>query len=317
MKHLPAPTETLPSGVSRSPTNHHGKPLTALARLRGAAGRQIAKLTGKGYFHLRDCEDSGAGKSSSFLKRREMMLLTSAAVLAFAAPREASALPTFNDDTQALQGLINRYVEARAKIRELEVRQDELNELEAQLIPDPPPALCRRKADDRLFRFMGHFSRPTVAVGEPYLRNDIAFLSRKRMMRDRDIPIRPDGTDYAPQEVPPGRVFFEFNGRVVREPWPLAQARADSVVAAQKQWDGACDDLQERLGIPAVEDALDEAYDAMWTIEDEIEAFAPRSAEHLRLKAGFALEHLYCDGASAEHASDFFAWKVLRELAIV
>src|SRR5262249_32967225 len=63
-----------------------------------------------------------------------------------------------------------------------------------------------------------------------------------------------------------------------------------------------------------LEEALNDAYDAMWAAEDQVDAFRPRSAEDLRLKAGFALDHLYGD-QSAEHTSDMFAWNLLRELA--
>ncbi|MGB3865053.1 MAG: hypothetical protein WBA29_05430 [Xanthobacteraceae bacterium] len=221
------------------------------------------------------------------------------------------------DDAGPLTALIDGYAAQKAKVAELELRQQELSHTELQQMPEPPAALCRRKADDRLFRFMGQLRHAQVAIGEPYMREEVSLLVRKPMMRNRDIPIWPDGTDYALDEVPVGRILFDFNGRVVREPWPLAQARADSIVAAQREWDAACEELQERLGIPAVNDALDEAYDAKWAIEDEIQEFVPRSAEQFRLKARFALEHLYCDRTPAEHASDMFAWRVLRDLATV
>ncbi len=232
-----------------------------------------------------------------------------------ALPVLATAPGTMAEDASPFTALIDSYVAQKAKVAKLELEQQELNRLELEQMPEPPAALCRRKADDRLFRFMGQLRHARVAVGEPYTREKIALLARKPMMRDRDIPVRSDGTDYAPDEVPPGRIFFDFNGRVVRESWPLAQARADGIVAAQREWDAACEELQARLGIAAVNDALDEAYDTKWAIEDEIEDFVPRSAEQFRLKARFALEHLYCGDAPAEHANDMFAWKVLRDLA--
>ena len=62
-----------------------------------------------------------------------------------------------------------------------------------------------------------------------------------------------------------------------------------------------------------IEEAIDEAFDAMWGAEDDVNRFHARSAADLRLKAGFLIDHMYCD-QSAEHGSDIFAWNVLREL---
>ncbi len=241
--------------------------------------------------------------------RRSFLQAIAALPLVAAAPVAAA------EDASALSALIDSYVAQKAKVVELELRQQELHRIELRQMPGPPAALCRRKADDRLFRFMGQLRHARVAIGEPYTREEIALLRRKPMMRYRDIPIRPDGTDYAPDKVPTGRIFIDFNGRVVREPWPLAQARADNIVAAQREWEAGCEELQERLGIPAVNDAIDEAYDVKWAIEDNIQDFVPRSPEQFRLKAKFALEHLCCDGAPVEHASDMIAWKMLRDLA--
>lgn len=256
---------------------------------------------------------SSKAKPAKMGRSRRSFLQAIAAVPMLAAAPVAAA-----NDASPLVALIDSYFVQKAKVAELELQQQELHRIELQQTPNPPAALCRRKADDWLFRFMGQQLRHArVAIGEPYTRDEIAFLIRKPMMRNRDIPIRPDGTDYAPDDVPPGRIFFDFDGRVVREPWPLAQARADGIVAAQTEWDAACEELQTRLGIAAINDALDEAYDAKWVIEDAIEDFVPRSAEQLRLKARFALEYLYCDGPPAEHANDKFVWKMLQDLAAV
>lgn len=63
-----------------------------------------------------------------------------------------------------------------------------------------------------------------------------------------------------------------------------------------------------------LEEAFDNAFEALWDAEDAVNAFRPRSAEDICLKARFCLEHMYSDH-SAGHGSDVFAWNVLRELA--
>lgn len=68
------------------------------------------------------------------------------------------------------------------------------------------------------------------------------------------------------------------------------------------------------LPAEAFEEEVGEAFQAMWDAEDQVNAFQPQSIEDLRLKAGFAIDHMYSD-QSAEHGSDLFAWNVLRELA--
>lgn len=202
-------------------------------------------------------------------------------------PTDAS--PTRAETSAELLALISRHNEEKALVDTLDARVQHLWAIEDQHTPVPPAALCRRKADSRLLSwFYGRGDVPPL--GEPYSRNAAAVLSRHHFKRVRDV-----GTE------------------LIAEPWPLAQARAGAIVAARKEWDEACNALRQRLGLPDLEEALDDAYVALWDTEDEIQAFPPRSMADLRLKASFALDHMFCD-ESAQHGSDVFAWNLLREL---
>ena len=84
-------------------------------------------------------------------------------------------------------------------------------------------------------------------------------------------------------------------------------------MAAVKQYYDDREALQQRLGFPELEDALDEAYEALRQVQDEIEDFEVSSLADVKLKARFAVVHLY-EGES-EESGDLFAYSMLRQLA--
>jgi hypothetical protein len=294
------------AGASIAARQSHSGALKALARLREETIRQVTKLTGKGYRKVLDCNVDKAAQSSGLprSRRQAMVLMSSAAVLAIGQrPASAtvadatSALPAAPGASDQLQALINRYLEKKSTYRNLERREDELEKIELQMMPDPPPALCRRKADARLFRDVHYRLRePSVELGEPYTRGEVKLFAERGMMRNREI----------------GKIDTpEF--RMVREPWPLAKARADAIVAAQNQWDDDCEILRQRLGLTELVDAMGEAYDAMRQVQDEIENFEVSSLADVKLKARFAVVHLY--EGECEESGDLFAYNMLRQLA--
>lgn len=136
-----------------------------------------------------------------------MIRTSSAAALAFS-PRFAHAT-----DDHELTELASRFRACTAKIDDLEAREDALRKLEDRQMPDPPAALCRREADARLFRHTC-YRTPKVGVGEPYERAEVEAFGRRRMMLNRDVPIKLDGTEFAPGETPPGRMYIDHEVRV-------------------------------------------------------------------------------------------------------
>jgi hypothetical protein len=306
-----SPSQDEPIVVSTTAPERHVGPLEVLARLREETIRQVTKLTGKGYRKTADCDADAAGQSSGLprrSRRQVMILMSSAAVLAidtgqaFATAADVTAAPlesmAADDGGGRLPALIDRYVEKKATFQDLERRKDELEKLELTMILDPPPALCRRKADAKLFRYVDdRLRRPSVELGEPYKRGEVKLFAERGMMRNREIG-KIDTPDF----------------RVVREPWPLAKARADAIVTAQKQWDDDCELLRKRLGLPELEDAVDEAFEELCQARDEIEEFEMRSMADVKLKARFAVVHLDTNEVT-ESAADYFAWEMLRQLA--
>jgi hypothetical protein len=310
-----------------------GGALEALARLRQETMRRITKLSGKGYRQARDCNADAAGQPSGLQRRsrRQVMALMSSAAVFAIETRQVSAtaagtvatrpVPRIVSDSTHLNALIDRYVEKKSILRNLERRKDELNKLELQMMPDPPAALCRRKADVRLFRDTSWLARTNVKIGEPYFGAEIAVFRKFPMMRTREIKIKQneigkwvDAT--TGEELPSckSNVHHDGHSHWVRECWPLAQARANAIVAAQKQWDDDCEALQERLGLPALEDAIDEAFEELCQAQDEIEEFEMRSMADVILKARFAVDHLDTNELT-ESSADYFAWEMLRQLA--
>lgn len=76
----------------------------------------------------------------------------------------------------------------------------------------------------------------------------------------------------------------------IPEPWPFAQARADAIVAAQKEWDRQCYEMQERLGLFKLGKRMDDANEEMRRVKDAICEAHPKSAAGLWMKAKPVLE---------------------------
>ncbi len=253
-----------------------------------------------------------------------MVLMSSAAVLAIetkqaiATAADVTIAPAAPGDSVQLQALIDRYVEKKAAYRDLERRKDELKKVKLQMMPDPPQALCRRKADVRLFAETQGLRSTKIKIGEPYSFAELAVLQKYPMMRTRGIPIKRDEkgrwVDFAVGEEPSGKKYRDYDFRWIRERWPLAQKRADAIVAALKEYYDDREALQQRLGLPELEDADDKAFEEMCQVRDEIEEFEMRSMDDVTLKARFAVDHFDTNEVT-ESAADYFAWEMLRQLA--
>lgn len=184
------------------------------------------------------------------------------------------------------------------------------------MIPDPPQALCRRKADVRLFAETQGLGSTKIKIGEPYSFAELGVFINYPMMRTRGIPIKRDEkgkwVDFASGEKPSGKKYRDYDFRWVRERWPLAQKRADAIVAAVKQHYDDREALQQRLGLPELEDANDNSFEELCQVQDEIEDFDVRSMAAVKLKARFVVDHLYHVN---EETGDLFAWHMLHQLA--
>lgn len=270
----------------------------------GEAGRP-GNLATKGYPEVRDCRDGAAGQSSGVpneSRRQIMSMMSSAAALAVssravagsgaAAVLAASGVTAQPTDDRELLELASRYEACKAAIA---AAQQRLNSL-PDYLPPCPAAMCRRKADARLFRYTHcDLREPSAAVGEPYNDHEIDLLRKYRIMRNRDIGEVND----------PGF-------RVVREPWPFAQARADAILAADAEWDRQIAEAWERSGEGRIQRQLGAAQDEMEAIVAAVGAAEPRSGAGVRLKARLALD--ISAGHPRERASEL-AWSVVRAVA--
>lgn len=141
-----------------------------------------------------------------------------AAITPVAPAAAAIAQKPADAEDQELAALVARYNSLKVEIAAIDKRYIELEKIELEQMADAPTALNRRKADARLFRDTDHRLRhPSVGIGYPYEHKEVELFRRRKAMRNRYV----------------GKIDTpEF--MVVREPWPLAQARADAIVAARR-----------------------------------------------------------------------------------
>jgi hypothetical protein len=131
-------------------------------------------------------------------------------------------------------------------------------------------------------------------------------------MRNRDVPETLDGKPFPAGVEPSGELYRDYRLMPVRERWPLAQARADAIVAAQAEWDRACGELRERLGLAELDRQLEAAYAKLAAAVTAIRCAYLPSAEAVKAKARIAIESV--DLIGRDCAAEL-AWKVVRAAA--
>lgn len=169
-----------------------------------------------------------------------------------------------------------------------------LAELEAFLaIVDPPPAgLLIRATDFRLLKEFGSVNRWKGLTH--FTAGDVDAMRKRKAMRyvERFVGAGKSWKEKgAAAEVEPiGTLGIDYDIYRTREPWPLAQQRKDSIVAAFDRWQADKAALRASMGVDDAEEALEEHQDK---VDDAVAAMlaAPsKTIAALKMKAGLVFE---------------------------
>lgn len=166
-----------------------------------------------------------------------------------------------------------------------------------------PAELTIRKADRKLFKqfFRGRWRERTV-----YDKHDVADMRGRQVKQNRDryvkkgLPIEERELPISERFDPPGNAA-DYEYIVSRVPWPLAQARLESIVAACDRWEADKVALRESMGLDDAEEKLETHQDK---VDEAVEAMITATATTiaaLQMKAGLTDEWHDDDGDMFEN----------------
>jgi hypothetical protein len=173
--------------------------------------------------------------------------------------------------------------------------EDRLAQLEAgylAIVDRPPAGLLIRAADFRLLKEFGNVNRWKGLAH--FTASDIQAMRRRRAMRytERFVGAGKSWKEMgvAAEVEPIGALGIDYDIYRTREPWPLAQRRKDSIVAAFDRWQTDKAALRASMGVDDAEQALEEHHEK---VDDAVMAIVTAPAttiEALRFKAGLMAE---------------------------
>lgn len=140
---------------------------------------------------------------------------------------------------------------------------------EAYREPEVPAELFARSGDPFSFR--------------PCQRHDGRWWYRSQVAEFRAVPRTYCGVVYS--------------GKIVRHPDPIAQQRADGIVAAFDRWEAECAQAKIDCGLEAADCEDTRRYEQMWALHDQILEAQPRTLAGVQAKARASLlrHHLFED----------------------
>jgi hypothetical protein len=223
----------------------------------------------------------------AFLTGLAVAIPTAAAI---AAP--ALAACGGHSEVADLIALRDRWRQLDAQTLSLENRLAELEAAYLAVVDQPRSGLLIRTADFELLKEFGSVDR---WKGQTHFTvSDIQAMRKRRAMRynDRYVATGTHGKDMpsAPTVEPIGTLGIDYDVYRTREPWPLAQQRKDSIVAAFDRWQADKVALRASMGVDDAEEALEEHQDK---VDDAVMAMVTAPAttiEALRFKAGLMAE---------------------------
>jgi hypothetical protein len=158
-----------------------------------------------------------------------------------------------------------------------------------------PAELIIRKADRRLFK---QFFRDRWRERTFYDKHDVADMRGRKVKQNRDryvrlgVPIEERELPFSERFDPPGVHGVDFDYFVERVPWPLAQARLDSIVTAHDRWQADKAALHIAMGNDAADEALDAHQDKVDEALEEMVTAPATTIAALQMKAGLMSEWL-------------------------
>jgi len=158
---------------------------------------------------------------------------------------------------------------------------------QAYRAPEEPAELFARSGDPISFR--------------PCRRHDGRWWYRNQVAEFRAVPRTYCGVVY--------------NGEIVRRPDPIAQQRADEIVAAFDRWDSACNQAKLDSGLEALDEEDGRLYDRMWVLHDQIVEARPETLAGVQAKARASLLRHHRFESQDECCSDTeLALSIVRDI---
>jgi hypothetical protein len=196
----------------------------------------------------------------------------------------AEALAVHHPDAELI-GLAAEYETAR------QAREAHLAVLlaveEAYSDPETPRELFARSGDPFSFR--------------PCQRHDGRCWYRNQIEEFRAVPRTYCGVVY--------------NGEVVRRPDPIAQRRADEIVAAFDRWDAACKQARIDSGLEALDEEDDRLYERMWALHDRIVEAVPTTFAGIAAKArASTLRHKLFETGEENESDTALTLSIIRDV---
>jgi len=197
------------------------------------------------------------------------------------------------------QSEIDTMIALRDRWRELDIQtsafEDRFERLKADYLAiadTPPSGLIIRLADFRLLREFGSAKRWQGLTH--FTASDIQAMRRRPAMRysERFVAAGMSWKEMgAASEVDPvGTLGIDYDIFRTRVPWPLAQRRKDSIVAAFDRWQADNVALRASMGVDDAEEALEEH---ICKLDDAVKAIVQSpatTAQALQFKAGLMAE---------------------------
>ena len=150
----------------------------------------------------------------------------------------------------------------------------------------PPPEALRPLPSDLDLGF----KPPLVKTRPHYHRCDLDQFTGV-MLRDQDV-VTSKSTDHAGRD--------SLTVRVVGEPWPEKQARADEILAAYDPWAEQVAAMYAELGLHEAEELFSDRCSACFDLEREIAEIPPVSVAELVAKARLLLVIEAADGSQED-----------------
>jgi hypothetical protein len=232
-------------------------------------------------------------KAPQGLARRAFLAGLAVSVpIAAAIATPALAAPAGHSEVANLVALRDRWRQLDSQTLAFENRLAELEAAYLAIADQPPSGLLIRPADFRLLKEFGSVDRWKGLTH--FTAGDVEAMRKRKAMRytERFVGAGKSWKEMgAAAEVEPiGTPGIDYDIYRTREPWPLAQSRADSIVAAFDQWQTDKAALRASTGVDDAEQVLEEHHN---DVDDAVMAIVSGPAatiETLRFKAGLMAE---------------------------